>query len=138
MLVVKKSRIPNAGKGLYTTSRIRKGDIIVEYKGEKITWAECERRNEKTAEHMAYFFFISKNNSIDGSKTLDSLARYVNDAAGTTQSKKIRNNAEYQVIKSKAYVVATKNIPAGSEIFVQYGQDYWDVMQKSPSTSKKK
>ena len=31
MLKIKKSRIPRAGKGLFTTSPIRKGDVIVEY-----------------------------------------------------------------------------------------------------------
>jgi hypothetical protein len=25
-----------------------------------------------------------------------------------------------------AYVVATKNIPVGSEIFLEYGEEYWN------------
>ena len=130
MLIVKKSKIRNAGKGLFSTSHIRKGDIIVEYKGEKVTWAECERRNEKTTEHLAYFFYVSKNNSIDGSAKLDALARYANDAEGKTKSRKNKNNSDFQVIKGKPYIVATKNITAKSEILVEYGQDYWDVMEE--------
>lgn len=128
MLVVKKSRIKNAGKGLFTTSRIRKGDVIVEYKGEKLTWAECEKRNEKAGVNMGYFFYVSKNNCIDANNTLDALARYANDAEGRIRNKKYNNNAHYQIMKGKAYVVATKNIPAGAEIFVEYGQEYWEAI----------
>lgn len=129
MLVVKKSRIRNAGKGLFTTSPIKKGDIIVEYKGEKMTWAECEKRNEKAKGNLAYFFHVSKNNCVDASATLDALARYANDADGKTKSKKYKNNSVYDIIKGKPYIVATKNIPKQSEIFVEYGKEYWESIE---------
>jgi hypothetical protein len=39
-LVIKKSALPNAGMGLYTTIFIEKGTRIVEYKGKITTWKE--------------------------------------------------------------------------------------------------
>jgi hypothetical protein len=41
-LKVKRSQLPNAGKGLYTTTAIKKNSKIIEYKGEIIDWKEYE------------------------------------------------------------------------------------------------
>lgn len=137
MLVVRKSRIPNAGKGLFTTSPIRKGDVIVEYKGENLTWEQCCKRNKKHPDQAPYLFFVSKNNCVDAEYTPDALARYANDAEGYVQIKGKKNNSEYRVIKSKPYIVATAPIKAGAEILVSYGGDYWDAM-KEEATKKEK
>jgi len=42
-LVVKKSQIKNAGKGLYTKKFIPKGTVITEYKGKITTWKEAQQ-----------------------------------------------------------------------------------------------
>ena len=44
-LVIKKSTIPGAGKGLYTKKPIKKGNRIVEYKGKVSTWKEVDSDN---------------------------------------------------------------------------------------------
>jgi SET domain-containing protein len=128
-LFVKDSSLPNCGKGLFTKVAIKKGAIIVEYKGEKITWAEGLKRNENHPFQSPYLFYISAKNCIDAEYTLDALARYANDAKGHTKVKGLNNNAEYAVIKRVPYIVATKNINAGEEIFVSYGDDYWKAMK---------
>jgi uncharacterized protein len=129
MLYVKKSRLPKAGKGLYTTHEIKKGEKVCEYEGEKLTWKECLKRNENQKGKGAYYFFINSRNCVDAQYTLDALARYANDAAGTVRVEGIRNNSKYDIIKGKPYIVATRNIQAGSEIFVAYGKEYWDAMK---------
>jgi len=128
MLTVKKSTIPKAGKGLFTTTPKKKGEIICEYEGEKITWKECLRRNENQEGKGAYFFHINDKNCIDAQETLWALGRYVNDAAGPSKIKGLRNNAEYEIIKGKPFIKAAKNIKADEEIFVSYGKEYWEVM----------
>ena len=42
-LYVKKSTLPNAGKGLFTKKLIPKGTRIVEYKGKTRTWKEVQK-----------------------------------------------------------------------------------------------
>ncbi|HRG59815.1 MAG TPA: SET domain-containing protein-lysine N-methyltransferase [Bacteroidia bacterium] len=128
-LFVQTSLLPNCGKGLFTKIDIKKGATIVEYKGEKITWAEGLKRNENHQFQSPYLFYISPNNCIDAEYTLDALARYANDAKGHTKVNGLTNNAEYAVIKRVPYIVATKNIKAGEEIFVSYGSDYWKAMK---------
>lgn len=144
MLVVRKSIIPGAGKGLRTTSPIRKGDLIVEYKGENMTWDQCLKRYKKNINDAVYLFFVSNKNCVDAQYTLDALARYANDANGMVKVKGIKNNSEYKVVKGKPYIIATKNIPANSEIFVDYAGDYWEMLGKAyeedekPKAKKKK
>ncbi|MCC6251601.1 MAG: SET domain-containing protein [Bacteroidia bacterium] len=130
-LEVKDSILPNCGKGLFTKIPIKKGTVIVEYKGEKITWAEGLKRNENHPTQSPYLFYISANNCIDAEYTLDALARYANDAKGHTRVKGISNNADYTIINKVPYIIATKNIKAGSEIFVSYGKDYWNALKKN-------
>ncbi|MCU0421403.1 MAG: SET domain-containing protein [Bacteroidia bacterium] len=130
MLYVKKSQLPKAGKGLFTAKPFKKGEIIVEYEGERLTWKECEARNQnkKGKEKGAYYFYINAKNCIDAEYCPAALGRYANDAKGPARVKGLTNNAEYQVIKGKPYIVAKKNIKMGDEIFVSYGEDYWDAM----------
>ncbi|MCZ2141449.1 MAG: SET domain-containing protein-lysine N-methyltransferase [Bacteroidia bacterium] len=131
MLFVKKSNIPKAGKGLFVAKDIKKGEIITEYEGERLTWKECKARNEKKKgkEKGAYYFYINEKNCIDAEYCLWAMGRYANDAAGIGRVKGLRNNSQYQVIKNKAYIVATRNIKKGGEVFVSYGKAYWDAMK---------
>ena len=54
-LVVKKSSLPNAGKGLFTKVDIKKGSYIVEYKGEVLTWKEVEKMADDRNGYVFYF-----------------------------------------------------------------------------------
>ena len=67
MLYVKKSTIPKAGKGLFVAKDLKKGEIITEYEGERLTWKQCQERNEnkKGKEKGAYYFHINDKNCID-------------------------------------------------------------------------
>lgn len=128
MLYVKKSKIPKAGKGLFTDTEIKKGEIICEYEGEKLTWKECLKRNEKMDGKGAYYFHINDKNCIDAEHTLWAMGRYANDASGASKIEGLRNNASYTIIKGKPYIIAIKKISPSEEIFVAYGKEYWDVM----------
>lgn len=125
-LYVKKSTIPNAGKGLFTKVDIPKDTRIVEYKGRRTTWKEV-----KDDLKNAYIYTINNNNVIDAEKTLSALARYANDAKGFVRIKGMNNNCVYVNEKGRAYIESVKNIPAGSEIFVDYTQDYWKTMKQN-------
>jgi SET domain-containing protein len=129
MLEIKKSQIPKSGQGLWTKNDIRKGDIVCEYIGDKITWKECERRNAAQVDHGGYYFFINARNCVDAQYVMDSFGRYANDATGFTRVAGLRNNSKYEVRKGKPYIIATRNISAGSEILVNYGRGYWKTME---------
>lgn len=126
-LVVKKSQLPGAGKGLYTKVPIKKGTRIVEYKGEIITWKEYQKRVEENKD--GYLFFISKKRCIDAYPTPEHIARYANDARGITRVKGLKNNSIYEIVGDKCFILSQKNIEAGEEIFVDYTAEYWDSVR---------
>ena len=131
MLVVRKSRIPNAGRGLFTTSRIRKGDIIVEYLGDKLTWKQVLQRYKKNLDAVRYVFCITDDNCIDAKPRKEELAQYANDANGGGKNGPFKNNCEYHIIKKRPYIVAIKTIEPNSEILVDYGDEYWEALAEN-------
>lgn len=132
-LEVKTSTIPGAGLGLFTTIAIEKGAWIVEYKGRITQWKEV--KNDST---NMYLYTINPRHVIDARRTLKAVARYANDAKGITRIKGITNNCVYVNDGLRAFVEATKNIPAGAEILVDYGKPYWDVIKENKREEKKK
>ena len=125
-LYVKKSTLPNAGKGLFTKVFIPKGTRITEYKGKVMTWKEVE----KMADYRnGYVFYFTRNYVIDAWNSKVGLAHFANDAKGLGKVEGIKNNCEYDTEKKHCFVVASRNILAGSEILVGYGPEYWQVIR---------
>jgi SET domain-containing protein len=121
-LFVKESTIPGSGLGLFTKIFIPKGTRIVEYKGRITTWKEVAHDSEN-----GYLYTINTKHVIDAGRTKSALARYANDAKGISRVKGISNNCDYINYGLKAYIESVKDIPAGAEILVAYGKEYWDV-----------
>ena len=126
-LFVKKSKIPNAGKGLFTKKGIPKGTRIVEYKGKISAWKDVKDEDGKNG----YIFYVNRNHVINALPVKSALARYANDARGLVRIKGVTNNCDYITEGKKAYIESKKEIPAGGEILVDYGNDYWKVIREN-------
>jgi SET domain-containing protein len=125
-MVIKKSSLPGAGKGLFTTVFIPKGTRIVEYKGQIVSWKEVEKMAD---DRNGYVFFFNNQYCIDAWKTKKGIAHYANDARGLVRIEGVKNNAEYVTEKKRCYIEAARDIPAGSEILVGYGGEYWQAIR---------
>jgi len=123
-LLIKKSRIPGAGKGLFTKQFIAKGTRIVEYKGKITTWKNVLQGKN----FNAYVYYINRNYVIDAMRRKTALARYANDANGLSKNHTFRNNAKYVIDGKRVFIEAKKDIEAGEEILVSYGNEYWNVV----------
>ena len=124
-LKIKRSTLPGAGKGLFTTKFIPKGTRIVEYKGKISSWKEADHQNGGNG----YIYYVKRYHVIDALPRPKALARYANDAQGMIKVKGITNNSDYVEDGLKVYIESKKDIPANSEIFVGYGKEYWDVIK---------
>jgi hypothetical protein len=124
-LYVKTSTLPGAGKGLFTKKFIPKGTRIVEYKGRTRTWKEVKQDEDESP----YIYYVKRNFVIDALNDKKAMARYANDARGLQRVKDINNNAEYVEDGVRVFIEAAKDIPAGGEIFVSYGPEYWQVIR---------
>lgn len=123
-LVVKRSKLPKAGKGLFSKTFIPKGSKIVEYKGKVTTWKDADHNEGNNL----YIFYVNKNHVINAEK-YKGLARYANDARGLTRIKGVKNNSEYYTENKKVFIRAIRDIEPGSEILVAYGAEYWEVIK---------
>jgi SET domain-containing protein len=102
------------GKGVYSLVALRKGEVIIEYKGEIISWAEALRRHPHDPQNPdhTFYFHIDDTRVIDG-KHQGNSARWINHACDP--------NCEADEIDGRIFVRARRDIPAGSELFYDYG-----------------
>jgi SET domain-containing protein len=128
-LFIKKSMVPKAGKGLFTSVDIPKGTLIIQYKGDIKTWKEIT----ENPVFNGYVYYINKDHVIDAKKHPNVLARYANDAKGLSYVEGLKNNCKYEQEGFDVYIKAMKFIPAGSEILVGYGKAYWDAVKHNDS-----
>jgi SET domain-containing protein len=126
-LVIKRSTLPKAGKGLFSKKFIPKGTRIAEYKGKIRTWKEIKGEPE----FNGYVYYINRNYVIDAKKTTRVKARFANDARGLHNKTGLRNNSKYEEDGLKVYITAIKDIPPGTEILVGYGKEYWDSIREN-------
>jgi uncharacterized protein len=133
-LVIKKSILPGAGKGLFTKKIIPKGSRIAEYKGKITTWKEVDHMNGLNA----YIFYINRNHVIDGSKHKNSFARFANDAKGSEKGTGLNNNCKYVIDGLRVFLESKKEIPANEEILAGYGKEYWDIIRFNQKKARKK
>ena len=124
-LVVKRSTLPHAGKGLFTKKYISKGTRIVEYKGRIITWKEVTKKDH----FNRYTFYVKRDYVINAEPYRKALAKFANDARGLIRVKGITNNACYERQGLQIFITASKDISAGSEILVDYGREYWEAVR---------
>lgn len=124
-LVIKRSKIAGAGKGLFTKLFIPKGTRITKYKGRITTWKEVQ----KSEVFNAYVYYIKRDHVIDAMNYKKVLSRYANDAAGITKTKGITNNCKFVNENGRVFIESIKNIEAGSELYLSYGKEYWDTIR---------
>ena len=126
-LQVKKSRIPGAGLGLFTTEpiKVRRGGTqrIVQYAARnRFTHKLTERAvDDLYGDGLAvYVWCKNRNECYDARSTQSTNARRANgcDRPGQRQQCNAR-------ITQGGWLVAQKSIPKGGEIFIPYGPEYW-------------
>ena len=125
-LKIKRSTLPGCGKGLFTQKFIQKGTIIAEHTGKITTWKAIDFND-----HNPYLFYVTRNHIIDARNQHGSYARFVNDATGYKRVNGFTNNSKYIIIDKRVFIEATKDISAGSEIFVSYGKEYWEAIKEN-------
>lgn len=95
----------------------------MEYKGRLRLWREVKHEDATNP----YLMRVSRTHAIDSKRTLSSLGRYANDGSGITRIAGVKNNAEFLSYGNRCYIEAIRSIPAGAEILVGYGREFWKV-----------
>ena len=112
--IVRRSH-PGKGIGLFAKQRIAEGDFVLEYTGRHMPTKEADELDTK------YLFEIDKHWTIDGSPRSNT-ARYINHSCAP--------NCEADIQEGKILIFAVRDIEAGEEVTIDYGEEYFDEFIK--------
>lgn len=134
LVEIKLSQIPKAGFGLFAKQDIPKGSIIDYYHGDRLN---RKQYREREAGHDFYIMEVNRNLYID-SKDCKCLISYTNDARGLTRMHGVRNNCYFETTADERNIamVTSRKIKAGEELFVYYGNSYWNTVKYFIETKK--
>jgi uncharacterized protein len=104
------------GRGVYAIRPIKKGEVVIEYKGEMVTWKQAEKRhphNPDDPDHT-FFFHIDDKHVIDAAYG-GNAARWINHAC--------KPNCESDIDEERyrVFIKALRRIAPGEELFYDYG-----------------
>src|SRR5688572_29458240 len=106
-------RSPIQGRGAFATRRIRKGERIIEYTGERITNAEADRRydDERMGRHHTYLFTLTQRTVVDGGAG-GNASRFINHSC--------EPNCEAVIEDARIWIRALRTIAKGRELTYDY------------------
>ena len=128
-VVIRKSGIEGAGKGLFTTRPMTKGSMICPYAGETINKSCMSRRYPKVSTYVAGTHVPGEYIDAACVRGIGAMANAQFTNAGKVKDVKYHNavissHATHEKNPHRLWLTATKNIPANREIFVYYGSAY--------------
>jgi hypothetical protein len=102
------------GKGMFAVQDLAEGETLIEYVGEVVTWKEALRRHPhdpKDPNHT-FYFHVDEKHVIDA-KYGGNSSRWINHSCDP--------NCEADEEGGRVFIKALRNIPAGQELFYDYG-----------------
>jgi len=112
-IVVKRSKIH--GRGVYAARKLKAGERLVEYKGERIKWKEADRRppsDPKDPNHTFFFSLSDGKHVIDASVGGNS-ARWINHSCDP-------NCETEETEDGRVFIDALRDIRRGEELHYDY------------------
>jgi len=100
------------GKGVFALIHIPKGTRLIEYKGQRLTEAQVDRRYAKDDDPHTFLFALDDGMVIDASTNGNS-ARWINHSCAP--------NCEAVDDKDRIYIEALRAIRPGEELSYNYG-----------------
>jgi hypothetical protein len=107
------SGVPGAGMGLWAARALAAGQDVCEYSGRELTLAQTRGLRERT-----YLKAVTLDLHIDG--TTGGPARLINDHVDASQ-----HNVKFERRGRRMWVVATRDVAEGEELFINYGRGHW-------------
>ena len=113
-MITKKFKVAHGthGLGLFTNIDFKKGDLVIEYTGKKISTAMADRRGGQ------YLFELNNQWTIDG-RGRENTARYINHSCQPNCY------PEIDEFEKHIFIYAKKTIKSGEELTYNYGPEFW-------------
>ncbi|MGH7709858.1 MAG: SET domain-containing protein, partial [Gemmatimonadaceae bacterium] len=104
------------GRGAFATRRIKKGERIIEYTGERISWKEADRRYDDSSmkRHHTFLFTLTRRTCVDAGVGGND-ARFINHSCAP--------NCEAVIVNGRIYIDAIREISPGYELSYDYAYE---------------
>ena len=114
-IVVRNSKVH--GRGVYAGRALKKGERIIEYKGERISWKEADRRppSDPDDPHHTFFFSLSDGKTVIDAAVGGNAARFINHSCAPNCETEEDDEGK------RVFIQAVRNIKAGEELNYDYG-----------------
>jgi SET domain-containing protein len=99
------------GRGLFAATDFAAGDVVTDYRGTVVDWEEASESWTPPEPGHTFLFDIGDGLVIDGGRRGNS-ARWLNHSC--------EPNCEAEVIGRRIVITALEDIPAGTELFLDY------------------
>ena len=102
------------GKGVFALQALKRGEMIIEYIGEVISWDEALDRHphDPSQPDHTFYFHIDDGRVIDASRR-GNAARWFNHSCAP--------NCEADEVRGRVFIKALRSIKAGEELTYNYG-----------------
>ncbi|MBC5763666.1 SET domain-containing protein [Ramlibacter albus] len=102
------------GKGVFALTEIAKGEEIIEYVGELISWEEAQDRHphDPSDPNHTFYFSLDDGNVIDAAVG-GNAARWINHSC--------QPNCEADEVEGRVFIKALRKIKPGEELNYDYG-----------------
>jgi uncharacterized protein len=102
------------GRGVFAATTIRKGTVILEYRGERSTWAIASRRpdSDPSNPQHTFIFETSDGTVIDGGRR-GNAARWINHSCAP-------NCESFEDDEGRVFIEARRTIRSGDELTYDY------------------
>ena len=130
---VRRSQIPSAGFGLFTTVARQPNEHILCYRGRRIDLAKCDG-GQPARPIGQYTIHLTRTSFLDVSSPRAGVARFVNTARNTELSNNTRLVVSHKrgEMEKQAWLVASRPIAADTELLLSYGSSFHVPPSASP------
>ena len=102
------------GRGVFANRKIRKGTVIIEYKGQRVSWDEAMERPDSDPEDPAHtFLFELDDGSVIDANVRGNAARWINHSCDP-------NCKPYEYEDGRVFIEAKRKIRPGEELCYDY------------------
>ena len=102
------------GRGVFATEPIRKGTVIVEYKGRRASWDEALERPDSDPDDSAHtFLFELDDGNVIDARVRGNAARWINHSCDP-------NCATFEDHVGRVFIEAKRTIKPGEELCYDY------------------
>jgi len=102
------------GRGVFASRTIRKGTVVIEYRGQRTTWeAASERQNDDPSDPQHTFIFATGDGRVIDASRRGNAARWINHSCAP-------NCQAVEDAEGRVFIEARRTIHAGDELTYDY------------------